>query len=174
MPAYGDSRIKKVAKLANVSERTARRWRDADDPRWLSHAPATTTAPATAPVDPVGQTLNDEVGRLTMLALALAGKIDLDKAEERSALISDYTKVIDQLRKLRADRPNIEEREGQMVPVDDADQIIKMRDEALIPLLRGMSKRLAPVCYGRTALEIETEIETEVGQIMRQVESALN
>ena len=61
-----------------------------------------------------------------------------------------------------------------MVPVDDADQIIKMRDEALIPLLRGMSKRLAPVCYGRTALEIETEIETEVGQIMRQVESALN
>jgi hypothetical protein len=121
----------------------------------------------------VGQTLNDEVIRLGKLASDLAGKINLDEPEDRSALISDYTKVIDQLRKLRADRPDIEEREGNMISVDEADKIIKARDEALIPLLRGMSKRLAPICYGRSALEIETEIEREVGQIMREVESAL-
>jgi hypothetical protein len=121
----------------------------------------------------VGQTLNDEVIRLGKLASDLAGKINLEEPEDRSALISDYTKVIDQLRKLRADRPDIEEREGNMISVDEADKILKARDEALIPLLRGMPKRLAPICYGRSALEIETEIEREVGQIMRQVEQAL-
>ena len=173
MPAHGDYRRAKVAELAGVTSRTARRWRDGKDPRWDKYAPKPNKRTFTAPGDPVGQTLNDEVRRLGKLASDLAGKIDLDETEERSALISDYTKVIDQLRKLRADRPEIEQREGQMVSVDEADKIIQARDEALSPLLRGMAKRLAPICHGRTALEIEHEIEAEVGQIMRQVEQAL-
>ena len=177
MPAFGDSRLDKVAKLVGISVRTARRWRDSGDPRWEKFYPKIKSAVPkenhTTTPDPVGQTLNDEVIRLGKLASDLAGKINLEEPEDRSALISDYTKVIDQLRKLRADRPDIEEREGNMISVDEADKIIKARDEALIPLLRGMSKRLAPICYGRSALEIETEIEREVGQIMREVESAL-
>jgi hypothetical protein len=177
MPAFGDSRLDKVAKLVGISVRTARRWRDSSDPRWEQFYPKSKKAVQkenhNPTADPVGQTLNDEVIRLGKLASDLAGKINLDEPEDRSALISDYTKVIDQLRKLRADRPDIEEREGNMISVDEADKILKARDEALIPLLRGMSKRLAPICYGRSALEIETEIEREVGQIMREVESAL-
>ena len=177
MPAFGDSRLDKVAKLVGISVRTARRWRDSGDPRWEQFYPKSKSAVPkenhTSTADPVGQTLNDEVIRLGKLASDLAGKIDLNDPEDRSALISDYTKVIDQLRKLRADRPGIEEREGNMISVDEADKLLKARDEALIPLLRGMPKRLAPICYGRTALEIETEIEREVGQIMRQVEQAL-
>ena len=177
MPAFGDSRLDKVAKLVGISVRTARRWRDSGDPRWEKFYPKSKIAVPkenhNPTADPVGQTLNDEVIRLGKLASDLAGKINLEEPEDRSALISDYTKVIDQLRKLRADRPDIEEREGNMISVDEADKIIKARDEALIPLLRGMSKRLAPICYGRSALEIETEIEREVGQIMREVESAL-
>jgi len=34
MPARGDFRIRQVARNANVSLRTARRWRDGHDPRW--------------------------------------------------------------------------------------------------------------------------------------------
>jgi len=34
MPLRGDYRLKQVAKRANISERTARRWRDSNDWRW--------------------------------------------------------------------------------------------------------------------------------------------
>jgi hypothetical protein len=64
------------------------------------------------------------------------------------------------------------EREGQMVSIEEADKILARRDNALIPLLRGMSRRLAPICFGQSAAEIQKEIDTEVGQIMRQVQAA--
>lgn len=35
MPAYADYRLKKVADHCDVSERTARRWRDSNDWRWV-------------------------------------------------------------------------------------------------------------------------------------------
>jgi hypothetical protein len=120
-----------------------------------------------------GVELVDEVRRLAQLASEISGKIDLTKPGERSSLISDYTKVIDQLRKLRSDKPDIEEREGKMIPVDEADKVLAQRDNALIPLLKGMAKRLAPICANRPAADVETEVENEVGQIMRQVEAAM-
>lgn len=120
-----------------------------------------------------GVELVDEVKRLAQLASEISSKIDITKPGERSSLIADYTKVIDQLRKLRSDRPDIEEKEGKMVPVDEADRILAARDNALVPLLKGMAKRLAPICANRPAAEVEAEVENEVGQIMRQVEAAL-
>jgi hypothetical protein len=120
-----------------------------------------------------GVELVDEVKRLAQLASEISSKIDITKPGERSSLISDYTKVIDQLRKLRSDRPDIEEKEGKMVPVDEADKVLAARDNALVPLLKGMAKRLAPICANRPAVEVEAEVENEVGQIMRQVEAAL-
>jgi hypothetical protein len=70
-------------------------------------------------------------------------------------------------------RPRYEQEESRMVPVDEADKMMVAPGAALIPLLTGMSFRHTPVCAGRTAAEIQTEIEKEVGQIMRQVEAAL-
>ena len=189
MPAFGDSRLESVAKKANVSERTARRWRDSGDPRWDRYTKddreefgkimkelvpsmfdEKDETPATKEKHPE---LDTEIVRLSSLAEDLHKRVKVAKKEERSGLVQDYCRVIETLRKLRAERPDIEEREGNMISVDEADKLLKARDEALIPLLRGMPKRLAPICYGRTALEIETEIEREVGQIMRQVEQAL-
>jgi len=120
-----------------------------------------------------GVELVDEVKRLAQLASQISSKIDITKPGERSSLISDYTKVIDQLRKLRSDRPDIEEKEGTMLPVDEADKVLAARDNALIPLLKGMAKRLAPICANKPAAEVEADVENEVGQIMRQVEAAL-
>jgi len=130
--------------------------------------------PATDFARVAGVELVDEVKRLAQLASEISAKIDITKPGERSSLIADYTKVIDQLRKLRSDRPDIEEKEGKMVPVDEAKKILSAQNNALIPLLKGMAKRLAPVCANRAAAEVETEIEAEVGQVMRQVESALH
>ena len=120
-----------------------------------------------------GLELVDEVKRLAQLASEISSRIDISKPGERSSLIQDYTRVIDQLRKLRSDRPDIEEREGKMVPIDEADKILARRDNALIPLLMGMAKRLAPICAHRTAAEIQVEVQNEVGQVMRQVQAAL-
>jgi hypothetical protein len=74
---------------------------------------------------------------------------------------------------MKGDRPDIDQAEGTMVPVDEADKILAARDNALIPLLNGMAKRLAPICANWPAGEVEAEVENEVGQIMRQVEAAL-
>lgn len=49
-----------------------------------------------------GVELVDEVKRLAQLASEISSKIDITKPGERSSLIADYTKVIDQLRKLRS------------------------------------------------------------------------
>ena len=92
---------------------------------------------------------------------------------ERSSLIGDYTRVVEALRKMKGDRPDINEAEGKMVPIDEADKILARRDNALIPLLQGMAKRLAPICANRPAAEIQREVENEVGQLMRQVQAAL-
>lgn len=172
MPAKADRRIAAVAEAAGVSERTARRWRDTGDERFARHTPDRiklhppgTAAAASEPTD--------EVGRLQKLAADLSARINLDDHETRSDLVTDYTRVCEALRKMRGDRPGFEQDEGRMVPVDEADKIMAARDAALIPLLRGMSFRLAPVCAGLTAAEIQSEIEKEVGQIMRQVEAAL-
>jgi hypothetical protein len=171
MPAKQDRRIAAVAKAAGVSERTARRWRDAGAAKWEQHAPAQTKA---APLTPAAaaEKVGDEVGRLQALAEQLAARIDLDDAETRSDLVTDYTRVCEALRKMRGDRPDMLEREGQMVSIEEADKILARRDNALIPLLRGMSRRLAPICFGQSAAEIQKEIDTEVGQIMRQVQAA--
>ena len=172
MPAKGDRRILAVAKAAGVSERTARRWRDAGAAKWEQHAPAQ-TKPATLTPAAATEIVGDEVGRLQKLAEQLAARINLDDPETRSDLVTDYTRVCEALRKMRGDRPDMLEREGQMVSIDEADKILAKRDAALIPLLRGMSRRLAPICFGRSAAEIQKEIDTEVGQIMRQVQAAL-
>jgi hypothetical protein len=74
---------------------------------------------------------------------------------------------------MKGDRPDINEAEGKMVPVDEADKLLAAPDNALIPLLKGMAKRLAPICANRPAAEVQAEVENEVGQIMRQVEAAL-
>ena len=171
MPGKQDRRIEAVAKAAGVSERTARRWRDSGAAKWEQHAPRQTKP---APFTPAAAAdhVSDEVGRLQALAEQLAARIDLDDAETRSDLISDYTRTCEALRKMRGDRPDMLEREGQMVSIDEADKILAKRDGALIPLLRGMSRRLAPICFGRSAAEIQKEIDIEVGQIMRQVQAA--
>jgi hypothetical protein len=64
-------------------------------------------------------------------------------------------------------------KEGTMVPFDEADRVVAERDRILIPLLQGMPGRLAPVCVGKTAKEIQELVEAEVGQVMRGVENRL-
>ena len=171
MPGKQDRRIEVVAKAAGVSERTARRWRDSGAAKWEQHAPRQ-TKPAILTPAAAADCVSDEVGRLQALAEQLAARIDLDDRETRSDLVTDYTRVCEALRKMRGDRPDMLEREGQMVSIDEADKILAKRDGALIPLLRGMSRRLAPICFGRSAAEIQKEIDIEVGQIMRQVQAA--
>ena len=190
MPAFGDSRLESVARKAKVSERTARRWRDSGDPRWEQFTKDDREefgkimkdlvpsmfedegkAPAKKETPPE---LDIEIVRLSNLAETLHKKVKVAQKEERSGLVQDYCRVIETLRKLRAERPGIEMSEGQMVPFDQADRVLAKRDEALIPLLRGMPRRLAPVCVGRTAKEIEETIEEEVGHVMRGVENALS
>jgi len=120
-----------------------------------------------------GGGLDVEIQRLEDLAASLGESAKDDTRADRSELISNYTKVVEALRRMKGDRPDIDQAEGTMVPVDEADKIIAARDNALIPLLKGMAKRLAPICENRPAVEVEAEVENEVGQIMRQVEAAL-
>lgn len=123
------------------------------------------------PVAGVG--LDGEIDRLESLAATLGEAAKDATGPERSSLIGDYTRVVEALRKMKGDRPDINEAEGKMVPIDEADKILARRDNALIPLLRGMARRLAPICAGRPAAEIQAEVENEVGQVMRQVQAAL-
>jgi hypothetical protein len=120
-----------------------------------------------------GGGLDVEIQRLEDLAASLGESAKDDTRADRSELISNYTKVVEALRRMKGDRPDIDEAEGKMVPVDEADRLLAARDNALVPLLKGMAKRLAPICANRPAVEVEAEVENEVGQIMRQVEAAL-
>jgi hypothetical protein len=120
-----------------------------------------------------GGGLDVEIQRLEDLAASLGESAKDDTRADRSELIASYTKVVEALRRMKGDRPDIDQAEGKMVPVDDADKVLAARDNALIPLLKGMAKRLAPICANRPAVEVEAEVENEVGQIMRQVEAAL-
>jgi hypothetical protein len=117
--------------------------------------------------------LDVEIQRLEELAACLGESAKDGTRTDRSELIGNYTKVVEALRRMKGDRPDIDQAEGKMVPVDEADRILAARDNALVPLLKGMAKRLAPICGNRPAAEVESEIENEVGQIMRQVEAAL-
>ena len=117
--------------------------------------------------------LDVEIQRLEELAACLGESAKDGTRADRSELIGNYTKVVEALRRMKGDRPDIDVAEGKMVPVDEADRILAARDNALVPLLKGMAKRLAPICGNRPAVEVEAEIENEVGQIMRQVEAAL-
>lgn len=129
--------------------------------------------PAKPLVKAKGGGLDVEIQRLEDLAASLGESAKDDSRADRSELISNYTKVVEALRRMKGDRPDIDEAEGKMVPVDEADRILAARDNALVPLLKGMAKRLAPICANRPAVEVEAEVENEVGQIMRQVEAAL-
>lgn len=120
-----------------------------------------------------GGGLDAEIQRLEDLAASLGESAKDDTRADRSELISNYTKLVEALRRMKGDRPDIDQAEGKMVPVDEADKVLAARDNALIPLLKGMAKRLAPICANRPAVEVEAEVENEVGQIMRQVEAAL-
>ena len=120
-----------------------------------------------------GSGLDCEILRLESLAATLGEGAKDATGPERSALIGDYTRVVEALRRMKSDRPDIDEAEGKMIPVDEADKVLAQRDNALIPLLKGMAKRLAPICANRPAADVETEVENEVGQIMRQVEAAM-
>jgi hypothetical protein len=120
-----------------------------------------------------GVGLDGEIDRLESLAATLGEAAKQATGPDRSSLIGDYTRVVEALRKMKGDRPDINEAEGKMVPVDEADKLLAARDNALIPLLKGMAKRLAPICANRPAAEVQAEVENEVGQIMRQVEAAL-
>ena len=120
-----------------------------------------------------GGGLDVEIKRLEDLAASLGESAKDGSRDDRSELITNYTKVVEALRRMKGDRPEIDQAEGSMVPVDEANKILAARDNALIPLLRGMAKRLAPICGNRPAVEVEAEIEAEVGQVMRQVEAAL-
>jgi hypothetical protein len=120
-----------------------------------------------------GGGLDVEIQRLEDLAASLGESAKDDTRADRSELISNYTKLVEALRRMKGDRPDIDQAEGTMVPVDEADKVLAARDNALIPLLKGMAKRLAPICANRPAVEVEAEVENEVGQIMRQVEAAL-
>jgi hypothetical protein len=151
------------AAVAGVGLRQAR--------RQLEKQAATNPPKALEAIDGVG--LDGEIDRLESLAATLGEAAKQATGPERSALISDYTRVVEALRKMKGDRPDINEAEGKMVPVDDADKLLAARDNALIPLLKGMAKRLAPICANRPAAEVQAEVENEVGQIMRQVEAAL-
>lgn len=117
--------------------------------------------------------LDGEIQRLESLAASIGEAAAKADGAERSSLIADYTRIVESLRKMKGDRPDIDKAEGTMVTVDEADKILAARDNALVPLLKGMAKRLAPICGNRPAAEVEVEIENEVGQIMRQVEAAL-
>jgi hypothetical protein len=117
--------------------------------------------------------LDVEIQRLEDLAASLGESAKDDTRADRSELISNYTKLVEALRRMKGDRPDIDQAEGTMVPVDEADKVLAARDNALVPLLKGMAKRLAPICANRPAVEVEAEVENEVGQIMRQVEAAL-
>jgi hypothetical protein len=139
--------------------------------RQLEKQAAANPPKALEAIDGVG--LDGEIDRLESLAATLGEAAKQATGPERSALISDYTRVVEALRKMKGDRPDINEAEGKMVPVDEADKLLAARDNALIPLLKGMAKRLAPICANRPAAEVQTEVENEVGQIMRQVEAAL-
>jgi len=139
--------------------------------RQLEKQAAVNPPKALAAIDGVG--LDGEIDRLESLAATLGEAAKQANGPERSALISDYTRVVEALRKMKGDRPDINEAEGKMVPVDEADKLLAARDNALIPLLKGMAKRLAPICANRPAAEVQAEVENEVGQIMRQVEAAL-
>jgi hypothetical protein len=129
--------------------------------------------PAQPLVKAKGGGLDMEIKRLEDLAASLGESAKDDTRADRSELISNYTKVVEALRRMKGDRPEIDQAEGTMVPVDEADKLAAARDNALIPLLKGMAKRLAPICANRPAAEVEAEVEGEVGQIMRQVEAAL-
>jgi len=120
-----------------------------------------------------GGGLDVEIQRLEDLAASLGESAKDDTRADRSELISNYTKLVEALRRMKGDRPDIDQAEGTMVPVDEADKVLAARDNALVPLLKGMAKRLAPICASRPAVEVEAEVENEVGQIMRQVEAAL-
>ena len=120
-----------------------------------------------------GGGLDVEIQRLEDLAASLGESAKDDTRADRSELISNYTKLVEALRRMKGDRPDIDKEEGTMVPVDEADKLLAARDNALVPLLKGMAKRLAPICANRPAVEVEAEVENEVGQIMRQVEAAL-
>jgi hypothetical protein len=139
--------------------------------RQLEKQAAANPPKALKAIDGVG--LDGEIDRLESLAATLGEAAKQATGPERSALISDYTRVVEALRKMKGDRPEINEAEGKMVPVDEADKLLAARDNALIPLLKGMAKRLAPICANRPAVEVQAELENEVGQIMRQVEAAL-
>lgn len=117
--------------------------------------------------------IHDGVATLSRLADELAAKIKIDDPDTRSGLIRDYTAVLDQLRKLRSENPEISQAEGALVPFDEADKVIAQRDAVLVPLLRAMPRRLAPVCANRPAAEVMDEIENEIGHIMRTVEAGL-
>jgi len=130
--------------------------------------------PNAKPMKPIeGIGLDGEIDRLESLAATLGEAAKEANGAERSSLIGDYTRVVEALRKMKGDRPDINEAEGKMVPIDEADKILARRDNALIPLLMGMAKRLAPICAHRTAAEIQIEVQNEVGQVMRQVQAAL-
>jgi hypothetical protein len=130
--------------------------------------------PNAKPMKPIeGIGLDGEIDRLESLAATLGEAAKEANGPERSSLIGDYTRVVEALRKMKGDRPDINEAEGKMVPIDEADKILARRDNALIPLLMGMAKRLAPICAHRTAAEIQIEVQNEVGQVMRQVQAAL-
>ena len=120
-----------------------------------------------------GGGLDVEIQRLEDLAASLGESAKDDTRADRSELISNYTKLVEALRRMKGDRPDIDQAEGKMVLVDEADKVLAARDNALVPLLKGMAKRLAPICANRPAVEVEAEVENEVGQIMRQVEAAL-
>ncbi len=124
-------------------------------------------------VQATGGGLDTEITRLHDLAASLGESAKDDTRADRSELISNYTKVVEALRRMKSDRPDIDQAEGKMIPVDEADKVLAARDNALIPLLKGMAKRLAPICANRPAAEVEAEVENEVGQVMRQVEAAL-
>ena len=136
--------------------------------------PAAAGPVASAPlVRAKGGGLDVEIQRLEDLAASLGESAKDDTRADRSELISNYTKLVEALRRMKGDRPDIDQAEGKMVPVDEADKVLAARDNALVPLLKGMAKRLAPICANRPAVEVEAEVENEVGQIMRQVEAAL-
>ena len=161
-----------------TSEEDANAWREQNRVRryrkpFVEKGHPDQDAKATDFAKVAGVELVDEVKRLAQLASEISAKIDITKPGERSSLIADYTKVIDQLRKLRSDRPDIEEKEGKMVTIEEADKILSARDNALVPLLKSMPKRLAPICANSTAAQVEAEVEKEVGQLMRQVEAAV-
>lgn len=125
-------------------------------------------------VEAQGGGLDLEIKRLEDLAASLGESAKDGTREDRSELITNYTKVVEALRRMKGDRPDIDKAEGKMVPIDEAQKILSTQNNTLIPLLKGMARRLAPICNNRPAAEVQKEIENEVGQIMRQVEAAMH